>query len=236
MKLFGANLFFILALLIVSTSKTEGASFEAFFDAILKAVIKSKGDLIDPLPLDDKFATIPSKEFLIPSPIKLNLNLTAGQVTGLKTLHRSGAAVQSIDYKNDKVTRIKMAASPITLQYDVNATTGVFFLRLPEILLRLNATIDSFDCMIELVANKSRKEIIVNTFIVDEVKNLKVNFYRESFFFGPERRAWLLTKVTKVITKVFKKQVVEKIADVVKQMMQEKIDALPDNIKKLLYG
>lgn len=233
----GSKVFISLAILLVAlTSTSQGASFEQFFDAVLKAVIKSKGDYIDPLPLDDKACVIPSREFLIPSPVRLNISLTAGQLTGLKALRRSGAAVQSVDYKNDKVTRVQLAAAPVTLTTDVNVTTGVLFVGLPEILLRVNATIESLDCMIELVANKSRKEINVTAFVVDELKHLKVHFYRESLFFGNERKAWILNQVTKVVTKVFKKQVVQEVQVAVKQLMQEKIDALPDNVKRLLYG
>lgn len=225
-----------LAIIVTFSGTASAATFEQFFDAILKAVIKSKGDLIDPLAIDDKNTTLPSAKFILPAPIKLNLQFTNNQLWGMKSLTRSGAAVQSMDFKNDKVTRIQLNVSPLLLTSDLNLTTSVFFTKLPPQLVRINATIDSFDFMIELVANKTRKEIKVNTFVIDKLNNLNVNYYRESSFFGREFKDYILTHVTKVVTVLFKKQVTEKVEVTTKNIMQEKIDSLPDNIKRLLYG
>ena len=231
-----ATVLLSLVILVALSSNASAASFEQFFDAILKSVIKAKGDLIDPLPIEDKNITLPSKKLLLPLPIKANLLFSNNQLWGMKTLSRSGGAVQSIDFKNDKVTRIQMNVSPLLLTSDLTLASSVLSVKLPEHLIRINATIDSFDFMIELVANKTRKEIKVKTFVIDKLDNLNVNYYRESHLIGREFKDYILTHITKVITILFKKQITEKVEVTTRDLMQEKIDALPDNIKRLLYG
>lgn len=220
----------------VSAGSNETSSFELFFDAIIKGVIKAKGNLIDPMPIEDKNTTLPSKTLPVPMPVKVNLLFSNNKLWGMKKLHRSGSAVQTRNSNNDKVTRVQLNISPLLLTSDLNATTKLLSIRLPQNLIRINATIDSFDFIVEIVANKTRKEITVNTFVIDDLKNLTVHYYRESRIIGREYLDYLLTQCTKVVTILFKKQIIQIIEETTKNIMQEKIDALPESIKKLLYG
>ena len=215
---------FVLVVSFVLAS-SQGPSFEQFFDAILKALIQKKGDVIDPLKIEDQQIVLtPDALKFLPSFVKPEIDLKEIKLRGLKTLHRSGAAMQSINLKNNKLTVAELAISPLEVD------TKIYFNFLGLFISRdAVATSSNFDFVIEFEANKTHKTIVVPRFEVMEMKDLEVKL----------TGSWISDRLTNKIMHhaipLLKKQITKAVESSVQEVLESKVNELPDNVKNVLY-
>jgi len=222
MKLLATVLLLSFGILLISAT---GPSFEQFFDKILEALIKQKGSSIDPLPIEDQTVTLtPESLKFLPHFVQPEIQLRNIFLKGLKTLHRSGHASQSINFKNNKVTVAELEIAP----FEVDIKVYFNFLGL---FVGKDVVVDAtnFDFFVELEANKTLKQITVPRFEVREIKDLNVRVV------GDKVTDQLTNKIMSHAVPLLKKKIIEEVEKAVQQVLESKINELPDSLKNILY-
>lgn len=223
--------FWLLALVLSVGSRNVPPpnTLDKLFDAFLEGVMDAKGGQLDPFVLEDRFLEVEK-------PVKLNLNFTSIQVAGLKGLRRDGPLIYTVDpAKGDKFIRVSVTASPIVVTSNLDVSMRVIYSFLPLLSTRFNVTVASFAGAIEIVTSRSDKQIRIKSFTVTELNDLEVTFFRKTFFYGPERKAWILSLVGREVIKYYKKTLLQVAEGDVENQIQSKIYTLPEQVKRLLY-
>jgi hypothetical protein len=221
MKVFGI----VLILSFILATSSQGPTFEQFFDAVLKALLTQKGDMIDPLPIEDQQVILtPNALKFLPSFVKPEVDLKDIQLKGLKTLHRSGAAMQSLNINNNKLTVAELAISPLEVDTKVYFNfLGLFIGREAVV------TASNFDFFVEFEANKTHKTILVPRFEVKEMKDLEIKLT------GSRITDKFTNRIMHHAVPLLKKRIVEAVEKAVQEVLESKVNELPDSMKNILY-
>ena len=222
---FLASLVIVAVVLVNNVSFSAPPSFEQFFDAVLKALIQQKGDLIDPLRIEDQTVILtPDVLKFLPHFVKPEVDLKDIYLKGLKTLHRSGSAMQSINPRNNKVTVAELAITPLEVDTKVVFHFLGMFIGRPYIV-----TASNFDFFVEFEANKTHKTIVVPRFEVKEMKDftVKVN--------GTKVTDKLTNHIMSHAVPLLKKKIIAEVEKAVQDVLETKINELPEATKQILY-
>lgn len=219
------SLVILSVVLVNNVSFSAPPSFEQFFDAVLKALIEKKGDLIDPLRIEDQTVILtPDVLKFLPHFVKPEVDLKDIYLKGLKTLHRSGSAMQSVNPRNNKVTVAELAIAPLQVDAKVVFHFLGMFIGRPYVV-----TASNFDFFVELEGNKTHKTIVVPRFEVKEIKDLTVKVN------GTKVADKLTNRIMNHAVPLLKKRIIQEVEKAVQDVLETKINELPDSAKSILY-
>lgn len=221
MKFFLITVLFSLFLTVLAA----GPGFEAFFDSFLTAMLKAKGDLIDPLKLEDQTIILtPDALRFLPRFLKPEVDVKETYLKGLKTLHRSGSAIQSTNPKNNKVTVAELSIAPLEVD------TKVFFHHLGMYIGRdVKMTSSNFDFIVEFEGNKTLQTLLVPRFEVVKMDDLKVTVK------GSRVTDGLTNRIMNHVIPLLKKRIIRAVEEGVQQLLEEKVNELDPKFKSILW-
>lgn len=211
----------ICLLALFATQSLASTSFEKFFDNILKAVIRDKGNEIDPLHEEDHHRSIGPR--LLRGMFQLDVDIKNIEIRGLKTVHRSGSASQSINQGGNKMTVVHLAIS--NMETDAHAALskrGVSIARDVEV------SADVMDFVVEFEGNKTSRKITVPRFEIFYLDKLQIKFKGEGI---TDRVGNVFLKH---VLKVMRGIIISRTEKALRKEIEAKVDKLPDNIKNLL--
>ncbi|XP_054154720.1 uncharacterized protein LOC128953265 isoform X3 [Oppia nitens] len=182
-----------------------------FVDQLIQIVKTKYGDKLDPMHLNDTVAEFHKK--IAGITWHGDAKLTEGTITGLKNIVRSGDSVVHIDKKLTAHLQFGDANLMIhykgELQFMDLKTSGL-----------LNATTGTLDVIVDIGADDKGK-LHVNTFNIDELKHVKIDFK------GPIKVADdIVDALADGFVAVFNKQTRELLSKVVKDMLEKELENL----------
>lgn len=217
----------VLAFALVATGNPVNngdTSFEKFFDAVIKAVVKKKMDLIEPYHVEDLLVVLQPEVHSHKLPPKLVTKATNVTLYGVSTIHRSGHAKADLK-KDSRVTEAQMAAGP--LHATSNLEISVFGLRLrPKIAI----DISNFDFTVKIFGNKTAERLKTVDFKINKLEDLKVTV--TSCKWTDKWENLILKRVVPLLEKKIRSEVEQ----AVKGHLDDKLQQLPEDLKRLLYG
>lgn len=210
----------ICLLALFATESLASTSFEKFFDNILKAFIRDKGDQIDPLHEVDHHKSI--GPLFLGGIFQINLEITNIEIRGLKTIHRSGSASQSFKQGGNKVTIVHLAFND--MKTDAHAALSKRGLSIAR---DVEVSADVMDFVVEFEGNKTSREITVPRFEIFSMDNLQIKLKGEGI---TDRVGNVFLKH---VLKVIRGIIIARTEKVLRKEIEAKVEKLPDETKNL---
>lgn len=210
---------------VVSDAPNDGSSsFEKFFDAIIKAVVEKKRSVIEPYHIEDLEITVQPEVHKRKLPPRIKIHAANNTLHGLSTIHRSGPAFVKMN-PGTRLTNAQLAAGPLRITSQL--TIGFLSLNLRP---SVEITVSNFDFTIEILGNKAAQELKTTQFKINELKDLKVKLHQWKWTDGIENR------IVNLVLPLLEHKIRTEVEDTVRSHLDDKLQALPEELKKLLYG
>lgn len=208
----------------VLTDTPNDSSFEKFLDAVVKGVIKKKHDLIEPYHIEDLEITLQAQIRAHKLPPKIHIHASNNTLRGITTIHRSGHASVKME-GGSRWTKVQMAAGP--LRETSCLTISILGLRLRP---TVEINISNLDFTIEILGVKSSELLKTTLFKINELKGLKVTLKQWKWTDNIENR------IINRIIPLLEDKIRTEVEDTVRGHLDDKLQSLPEELKKLLYG
>lgn len=226
-----SRLTFLILLLATCTLAQENpgvgdapTSFEKFFDAVLKAVIKKKIDVLEPLHVDDLKITLQPTIRRFKLPAVGTIFATNNTLHGASTIHRSGHASVKLASLS-RFTKVQMALGPLQVTSNLRiCATGLTLRPTADI------SVSNLDFTIEIFGNKTAQVLKTTMFTINEMKDLKVSL--KQFKWTDPLENLIINRVVPLLENKIRTE----LESTVKGSVDDKMQQLPDELKRLLYG
>ena len=207
-----ASLVIVAVVLVNNVSLSDPQTFEEFFDAVFSVLMQEVGSFIDPIKFDDQAIILDSDALkFLPHFVKPQIDLKDINLKGLKTLHRSGSAMLSVNPQNNKLTIIELAITPLVID-----TNMVFHFLGMSIARPYVVTVGNFEfaILVEFEANKTEEMIAVPSFEVKDMKDftVKVN--------GTKVTDKLTNRILSHAVPLLKKTVIQQVEKTVQNLLK----------------
>ena len=224
----------ILPLLLLAIGGTTAAAtaaqddpptmFERFFDAIIQGVLKKKAASIEPYHIEELEFDVQPTFRSHKLPPKLEIHATNNTLHGLSTIHRSGHAAAAVQ-QTTRITTAEMAVGPILDTSDLTITFLGLTLR-PQ----LELSIQNLDFTIAIFGDKVAKKLETREFTIHKMENLRIQLKTR---YLPDR---LNNRILNRIVPILERKVRKDIEAAIRSHIDDRMQDLPEELKKLLYG
>ena len=207
-----ASLVIVAVILVNNVSLSDPQTFEEFFDAVFSALIQEVGYLIDPIRFEDQAINLDSDDLkFLPHFVKPQIDLKDIHLKGLKSLHRSGSAMLSLNPQNNKLNIIELAITPL----EINTKMVFHFLGM-SIARPYVVTVGNFDfaILVEFEASKTDKTTVVPSFEVKEMKDFTVKIN------GTKVTDKLTNRILSHAVPLLKKTVIQQVEKTVQNILK----------------
>jgi len=207
-----------LSVILISQNGQADSSFEMFLDNVLKAMLKEKESVIDPLIIKSRIY-----EKVVGGPLRFLLNMDDIVVRGLKTLHRNGSAEQA-PTQAGKRTILNLTLNNLTAATEVYIErSGIMFDT--NIERKINVSTDFMDFVLAIEGDKTTKMINVTKMKVFDLGNIIVSVDGVNGV-----RGIMENLILRQVAKVMKGAIIDKLGSVLKEQIQERLNSLNDPI------
>jgi len=214
-----------LSVILISQNGRADSSFEMFLDNVLKAILKEKESVIDPLTIKSQVY-----EKVVGGPLRFLLNMDDIVVRGLKTLHRNGSAEQ-VPTQAGKRTILNLTLNNLTAATEVYIErSGIMFDT--NIERKINVSTDFIDFVLAIEGDKTTKMINVTRMEVFDLGDIIVSVDGVNGV-----RGIMENLILRQVVKVMKGAIIDKLESVLKEQIQVRLNSLNDPIlRNILCG
>ena len=199
-------------------------SFERFFDAVVQGILKKYHDALEPYHLEDLEIIVQPSIAWHKLPPKITVHATNNTLFGFSSIHRTGHASAEMQ-ASQRLTTVQMAVGPLNDTSDLDIK--IFGLHLRP---KIEINIKNLDFTLAILGDKVAKKLTTKQFKVNRLEGLKIKV----------KTCCLTDRVNNLILNrilpLLERKIRQELEETVKSHLDDKLQDLPEDLKRLLYG